>query len=112
MKNQFSIKTKKESSIPVIYLYGDVTAESDELITKTFRKLLKKSHTKIILNFEDVKYINSSGMATMLALISEKNQEVDLKFVALSSHFKKIMKLVGITDFVDTYETISEAINN
>jgi len=113
MRNKFSINLEHDAEIPILYLAGDVTAESDEEINNLYNELVAKGHKKILFNFSETSYINSAGMATMLGLITEMiENKRSIKFVGLTPHFKKIMEMIGITDFVSVYDTNKDAIGS
>lgn len=111
MRNQFTMNTTVEQEIPVLYLHGDVTSSSDDEINRAYRSYVDEGYDKIVLNFQDVKYINSAGMATLLGLVTDMiEHKRQIKFVALSTHFKKIVEMIGMTEFVSIYNTNEEAI--
>ena len=56
---------------------------------------------KLIINFEKTKYINSSGIATLINIIQDSNERKgSISFVGMSDHLRKVMDIVGISDFV------------
>jgi len=98
--------------VPVIVIEGDMTSEADDAVMALYGKI-KSDHSpaQIIFNFTKTNYINSAGIATLINIIQDMNDKNGkVAFVGLSNHFLKVMDIVGISDFVDIYETTEQAI--
>jgi anti-sigma B factor antagonist len=100
------------SNVPVIFIDGDMTSEADETVMSIYEEIKKSNPlTRLIFNFEKTNYINSAGIATLINVIqdmAEKGGKVS--FVGLSNHFLKVMDIVGISDFVEIYESNDKAV--
>ncbi|MCX7678979.1 MAG: STAS domain-containing protein [Spirochaetes bacterium] len=110
--DNFKISKGEIEGMPVLIIEGDMTSESDSDVMKNYYELKKKySPANLIINFEKTKYINSAGIASLINIIQDL-QDINGKviFVGLTNHFKKVMDTVGISDFVDIYNTNDEAI--
>ena len=96
----------------------NVGAKSIAIKTKltklTNSEILEKNPSdNLIMNFEKTKYINSSGIASLISIIQNSNERnVKISFVGMSSHFQKVMDIVGIIDFIEIYHTNDEALEN
>ncbi len=114
MKYSYKIYSDYFDAIPVIYIEGDMTSDSENDVKKVFTSLSESAHIeKLIINFEKTKYINSSGIATLINIIQAVNEaHGEIAFVALSDHFQKVMDIVGITDFVRIFATNRDARDN
>lgn len=114
MKYQFTITNDIIESIPIIFIEGDLTSEADSEVKKVYNDFKEKGHTKkIIINFDKTKYINSSGIATLINIIQDVNESKGVvAFVGLSDHLQKVMDIVGISDFVQIYKTNNEALES
>jgi anti-sigma B factor antagonist len=100
------------SNVPVIFIGGDMTSEADETVMSIYEEIKKTNpFTRLVFNFEKTNYINSAGIATLINVIqdmAEKGGKVS--FVGLSNHFLKVMDIVGISDFVDIFESNEKAV--
>jgi anti-sigma B factor antagonist len=112
MKYQHKIISDMISNIPVIIIEGDLTSDADGDAKGVYSDIKDKySSQKLIINFENTKYINSSGIATLIHIIQDVNEKGGvIAFVGMSDHLKKVMNIVGISDFVRIYNSNSEAI--
>lgn len=110
-EEKFKIESIEKDGIPIIYIYGDITSDTDNEITDFYNNLSSQGKTKIIVNFTHTSYINSAGIATLINIITDlTDKKGQIIFVNLSSHFQKVMDIVGLTDFVDILSTNEEAI--
>jgi len=111
MKYSHKVTSDSFEGIPVLYIEGDMTSESDREVRQVFAKISEsKPIEKLIINFEKTQYINSSGIATLINIIQSVNEvHGEIAFVALSDHFQKVMDIVGITDFVRIFANNQDA---
>ena len=112
MKYTHKISSDVIDNIPAIVIEGDMTSDADADVKRIYSELMDKFEMdKIIINFEKTKYINSSGIATLINIIQNVNEKNGkIAFVGMSEHFQKVMDIVGITDFVQIFDTNSDAI--
>ncbi len=112
MKYTHKISSDEVDTIPAIVIEGDMTSDADADVKRIYSELMDKYEMdKIIINFEKTKYINSSGIATLINIIQNVNEKNGkIAFVGMSEHFQKVMDIVGITDFVQIFDTNTEAV--
>jgi anti-sigma B factor antagonist len=112
MKYQHKILSDIINNIPVMFIEGDLTSDADGDAKGIYSDIKEKySSQKLIINFENTKYINSSGIATLIHIIQDVNEKGGvIAFVGMSEHLKKVMNIVGISDFVRIYNSNSDAI--
>jgi len=104
MKN-FSYEIKDFSSIPTIYLYGEIGTDTSSSLMEAYKSILEKMRDKLIINFKNISYMNSAGIATLISIVSDASKrKCKVFFVGLSDYFKKVMQIVGVTDFVEMRE--------
>ncbi len=66
-----------------------------------------------IFDFRKANYINSSGISSFIKIIHiHKEENGDFIFTGLSEHLKKVMDIVGLTDYVKIFDTIETAVSN
>ncbi len=114
MKYQHKITSEMISDVPVINIEGDLTSDADVDAKEVYNQLRNRQLIrKVIINFESTKYINSSGIATLIHIIQDVNEKGGvIAFVGMSDHLKKVMTIVGISDFVKIFDSNNEAISS
>lgn len=113
MVNEFGIRVNYEQNgeIPVIFMKGEITSEADEEITNTYNSIPKEKRNRVIIDFSETTYINSAGIATLISLITKASEsQGKIEFAGLNQHFKKVMDIVGLTDFVIIHDSLETAL--
>jgi anti-anti-sigma factor len=90
----------------VIDLVGEITAFAEDELTRAYHQAAQRDAQHILLNFGDVDYLNSAGIATVIAIISQARQSGKrLMFTGLSSHYRLIFEIMGLTNYVPLFES-------
>ncbi len=108
----YSVSSDVIDEVPVLIIEGDMTSESDSDVMKAYFEVKRNQSPKnIIINFEKTKYINSAGIASLINIIQDLQEGGGkISFVGLTNHFRKVMDIVGISDFVNIFNSNGEAI--
>lgn len=86
--------------VTVLRFSGDITSTSEAAILGTYRGLPPDTTPRILLDFSNVEYINSSGIALIIQLIYAANKEgQQVQSFGLTPHFQKVFTMVGITKY-------------
>ena len=98
-------------TVAVLHFEGDIASTSREAVLGLYQSLDKCDTPLILLDFTEVEYINSSGIALVIQLLMEATQ-ANQKVAAcgLSAHFAKVFTMVGITKYAALYATEAEAL--
>ncbi|HMV76467.1 MAG TPA: STAS domain-containing protein [Leptospiraceae bacterium] len=102
---------EKDPSVPVIHISGEITSEADEEITGSYSSIPNEKRSRVLIDFSKTAYINSAGIATLISLITKASENKGkIEFSGLNAHFRKVMDIVGLTDFVMIHESIEQAL--
>ncbi|MBI3091206.1 MAG: STAS domain-containing protein [Candidatus Tectomicrobia bacterium] len=101
MSNEFHIEVQRTANGPLLRLRGDITAFAEARFDEAVQPLLKEGCAQMVLDFSGVDYINSAGIAVLIALVSAmKERNGDLAAIGLSPHYEKIFTMVGLTQYI------------
>ena len=84
---------------PVIVLRGEIDGNAKEALTKAYDEAPHDG--RLLLDFAAVDYINSTGIALIVALLTRAR--ADQRQVAasgLSDHYREIFEITRISDFI------------
>jgi len=98
------------NNIPVFRMSESMVSGVNESLSNLYESLPETKRSRIILDFTKTNYINSSGLAALIALVSNANdsgQRID--FSGVSGHVSKVMSLVGLIEYVDIYPNPEKA---
>jgi len=110
--NSFNLKWEVIKSFPLIYLDGSITLGAKQLLEKTYDEIIDQVKSKgLIFDFTKIDYINSSGISYFLNIINLHNETgMELIFVSLPDHIKKVFDVVGLMEYVKVFGTVDMAI--
>jgi anti-sigma B factor antagonist len=97
--------------VSVLRFEGDISSTSKEAVLGAYQALPKATTKLVLLDFQKVDYINSSGIALVIQLLIEASN-AGQKVVAfgLSPHFNKVFTMVGITKYAQLHSSQDQAL--
>jgi anti-sigma B factor antagonist len=105
--------TLHERSVDGISVVG-VTGVVDMLtapdLEKAIAEAAKSSPTAVVVDMTGVEFLASAGMGVLIAAQDELAPAVRFAVVAEGPATSRPLKLVGVTDVVDLYPTLDEAL--
>jgi anti-sigma B factor antagonist len=105
------LTTPAGHAVAVLRFVGDISSVSKEAVLGAYQTLSKENDKLILLDFTQVEYINSSGIALVIQLLLEANNASQkVSAFGLSAHFTKVFTMVGITKYASLFPGESEAL--
>jgi anti-sigma B factor antagonist len=100
--------------VDVIELSGRVVlGEESNALRETVKSLLASGHKQIVLNMDNVTYIDSAGLGTLVASHhSARTQGASLKLSNLGSKFQEILQVTKLLTVFDTYDSEAAAVQS
>jgi anti-sigma B factor antagonist len=98
----------------VVTLEGRIVlGEETNALRETVKSLLATGQKKIVLNMDNVTYIDSSGLGTLVAShTSARTQGASLKLSNLGSKFREILQLTKLLTVFEVYDSEAAAISS
>lgn len=85
----------------VLALSGDLTYKCAANIEADFLIIECSGVSRLILDFSNVKYINSTGIAVLIRLTHlSRKENIELQAIGLSAHYKEIFKITRLADYI------------
>jgi anti-anti-sigma factor len=111
MTGEIEVHVRFERGATIIDLAGDVTTFAEEAINQAYQEASSNGAQNIIFQFREHDYINSAGIAILIGILTEaRKRDQRLLMTGLSSHFQKIFRMVGLTQYADLYLSLDEAL--
>ena len=102
--NDFNAQVRPENGLAVIELQGEINASAEEVLNQAYSQASHHDPTSILLNFEKVTYINSTGIALIVSLLAQaRKSHKSLVVYGLSDHYKEIFHITRLSDFMTIY---------
>jgi anti-anti-sigma factor len=97
--------------VALIDMRGEINGAADEALNHAYAEAEQANPSVIVLNFNDVEYINSTGIALIVGLLAKARQgKRTLKVFGLSPHYQEIFSITRLSDFMDVYEDEQSAL--
>lgn len=110
MGEPFSVDMNRQKDVYILNLQGIVNADAEDALNLAYKEITEQNGSKIVLNFENVKQVNSTGIAILLGIVSDSREHNQvLSMTNLTPHFYRIFDLVGLTQYVKPFDNIEKA---
>jgi len=87
-----------------------VLGEETEALRQRVKRLIAAGHKRVIFDLEEVSYIDSSGLSTLISsFVSVRNQGGQLKLLKLTQRVSDLMQITKLSTVFDVYEKLEDA---
>lgn len=112
--DKFSLKPLKchiehLEQIPVIVTSGDITSDSEEILTDYFDQAASSESSLIAIEFRESFYINSSGIVDLLKLFKQVSNKGKKTVIYLpNEYFNTIFQIIGLYEIAQPVSSKEE----
>lgn len=97
----------------VVSVKGQVTEKNVGKLKKMLDDLLDSEKHKVVLDFEDTAYLDSSGLAVIVSRTREfRKKKGDLRLAAMNDKVKEIFDVTFLSQLFRIYDNPEEACKN
>jgi anti-anti-sigma factor len=109
---EFKATIRNQDSKAIIDLKGEINGLVEGDLNEAYKTAETFSSGTIVLNFNQVEYINSTGIALIVGLLAQarKNRR-QLVVFGLSDHYQEIFSITRLSDFMKIYPDESSALS-
>jgi anti-sigma B factor antagonist len=95
---------RQQGSVAVIDLRGEIDIFGEEALNAAYAEAERRDAPAVLLNFAAVDYINSTGIALIVALLGRARKTGRrLLTTGLSPHYVEIFTITRLADFMHIY---------
>lgn len=95
----------------IIDISGELTAASEGELSAAFAAAAGERTRTIVLNFEQLDYMNSSGIGLLVTLLVRANrQRQTLLACGLNDHYRQIFELTRLDEAIAIHATEADAL--
>lgn len=107
-----TIKERVSGDVTILDLDGKITlGEGDVLLRDTVSKLVDNKAVKVILNLENVSYMDSGGLGEVVrSYTSVRNAGGDVKLLKVAKRINDLLTITKLHTVFDTFEDETEAL--
>jgi anti-sigma B factor antagonist len=112
MKSQpFEADVRFQPEAATIDLHGEINAFAEAALTTAYHQAESQDPAVVVLNFNEVTYINSTGIALIVGLLAQaRKNHRRLLVVGLSDHYVEIFKITRLADFMSIFPDETSAL--
>lgn len=104
MSDTLKVSSERKDGVAVIYTEGYINNQGGEEIARTAYQLMEAGDTRLLLNLERTKIVNSIGISILIEII-ERILEVKgrLGFCSLTPTIEKTFHIMGLTQYASIF---------
>ncbi|MBF0330843.1 MAG: STAS domain-containing protein [Candidatus Omnitrophica bacterium] len=96
------IKIENINDIVLVLLSGELNMDSSNALREAFKKILKENKKKVLVDFDKVSFIDSSGIATLIEMFQNMGK---INGRMCLCHVNK--KIVGVFEITKVHKLFS-----
>ena len=103
---------REVDGVSVVALDGRIVlGEESNALREKVKSLIAAGKKKIILNMDNITFIDSAGLGTLVAAHhSVKSQGASMRLCHLGSKFQEVLQITKLLTVFDVYNTEAEAV--
>ncbi len=102
---------KANNEVSIIDIDGEVTSFAENALMDAYTQASSGGARAVILNFNGLEYMNSSGIGLLVTLLIRANrQKQRLITYGLNEHYRKIFELTRLNEAIGICGTEAEAL--
>jgi len=104
--------SREVDGVSVLALDGRIVlGEESNALREKVKSLIAEGKKKIVLNMNNVTFIDSAGLGTLVALHhSAKSNGAQLKLCHLGTKFREVLQITKLLTVFDVYDTEAAAV--
>lgn len=96
-----------------INIEGEIDVYTSPGVKESLNDLIQKGHYNLIVNLENVSYIDSTGLGVLIgALKKVKEHDGAIKLICTNMQLKKIFDITGLVKIFGIYDNEEEALKD
>lgn len=110
-KANLAVNVRRVNGASIIDLQGEVNGQAEDALMAAYAEASQSGVRAIILNFDGLEYMNSSGIGLLVTLlIRVQRQKQQLRAFGLTEHYLQIFQLTRLNEAIGIYESEAAAL--
>ena len=99
---KFGATVRQEGTTAVIIMHGEINGLADPALANAYTEAEELAPEKVTLDFTDVDYINSTGIALIVGVLARaRAAHRPIAAAGLSEHYREIFTITRLSDFME-----------
>jgi anti-sigma B factor antagonist len=102
---------KPNDHTSIIEVNGEITASAENSLMEAYNSINLPGIRNIILDFNHMDYMNSSGIGLLITLLVRANRQGQKLFATgLNEHYRRIFELTRLNEAINIFPSVEEAV--
>lgn len=111
MTESFGTSVRIQENVAVVALRGEINSAAEAALNAAYAQAEAGNPISILLDFQAVDYINSTGIALIVGLLAQaRKTHRRLVVCGLSDHYQEIFRITRLADFMQIYTDVPSAL--
>lgn len=111
--NSLTASIRQAPGVAIIDLHGEINSFGEDVLNAAYDEAEGQGTGAILLNFNDVQYINSTGIALIVGLLARaRKSRRRLLACGLSDHYIEIFQITRLVDFMSLFPDEAAALTD
>jgi anti-anti-sigma factor len=108
------VAVRRRGGAAVLDIVGDIDRDADAPLQRAYDEAVAlPGVASVLLNFDGVGYINSTGIAVIVGLLARaRKQGLAIGACGLSEHYQHIFSITRLSDFIRVYSDEDSAVGS
>ena len=104
-------RVRHQPKIAIVDLQGEIDSFAEDVLNAAYAEAESQDVNVILLNFTNVDYINSTGIALIVGLLARaRKSKRRLLAYGLSDHYVEIFQITRLVDFMNVFPDEASAL--
>jgi anti-anti-sigma factor len=111
--NEPKVTVRRRGDVAVLDIVGDIDRDADGPLQEAYDQAVAEGGSTVLLNFGEVGYINSTGIAVIVSLLARARKERrTISACGLTEHYRHIFTITRLSDFIGIYQDEDSAMDS
>jgi anti-sigma B factor antagonist len=107
----YAVDVSSEPPTVVIRLTGQIDRDAASALTTAYDTASASNPQVVVLDFTEVDYINSTGIALVVGLLARARAEKRAVHAAgLTDHYRHVFEITRLSDFIQVFTDVDAAL--
>ena len=109
--NTLKAQVRHQPGVAIIDLSGEINSFGEAVLNAAYTEAERQGGDSVLLNFTNVDYINSTGIALIVGLLARaRKAHRKLLVCGLSEHYIEIFQITRLVDFMNVFPDETSAL--
>ncbi len=101
----FGAEITPSAGVVQLRLHGDLNGRADAALADAYAGVVALAVRSVSLDFGQVGYINSTGIAMVVRLLSDARRDgLTVRATGLTEHYREIFRITRLSEFMEIVE--------